>query len=229
MRAPAPANEAARLEALKRAAILDTPPEPVFDDLVQLAAHVCHTPISTVTFIDADRQWFKARLGLPDRQTSRDISFCAHAILDSTPLIVADATKDRRFADLSNVTGDPHIRFYAGVPLRDRDGFALGTLCVIDRTPRQLAPEEERMLCILARQAEHYIGLRQAGQNLRDALMKVKMLSGLLPMCAWCKRVRDDAQYWQQVDRYLSTNLDAEITHSICPECLEKVERDAQI
>ena len=218
MRAPIPANESARLAALRSAEVLDTGPEAAFDDLVQLAAYICGTPMSTITFIDRYRQWFKARLGLEDSETSRDISFCAHAILDHGPLIVRDATLDRRFASYSNVTGDPHIRFYAGVPLRDRDNVALGTLCVIDRQPRDLDAAPERAPAILAAQAARQLELRKVGMKLRQVLSEVKELSGLLPICAWCKKVRDDESYWSSVDAFLTRCLDARITHSICPE-----------
>ena len=160
MRAPYAANEVNRIRALQRAAILDTPPEPVFDELVELAAHVCHTPISTVTFVDADRQWFKARLGLPVSQTPRDISFCAHAILGDEPLIVPDATKDRRFAGMPAIAGGPCLRFYAGAPLVGSKGYAVGTICVMDREPRTLSEDQRRALRTLAAQAVSYLELR---------------------------------------------------------------------
>jgi len=132
-----PANEAERLEALLSYEVLDTPPEQEIDDLVHIASQICGTPISMVSLIDSDRQWFKAKCGpVPFRETPRDISFCGHAILSSDLFIVADARLDARFADNPLVTGefagDPKVCFYAAAPLLDHDGLALGTLCVVD-------------------------------------------------------------------------------------------------
>ena len=132
MIAPHPENEQARVEALRRYEILDTDPEAPFDDLVELAAQLCQVPIALISLIDPLRQWFKAKTGVGVCQTSRDIAFCAHAILQRDIFEIPDALGDDRFASNPLVTGEPHIRFYAGVPLIDRDGYALGTLCLID-------------------------------------------------------------------------------------------------
>lgn len=162
MPAPLPANEIARLLALRSCGLLDTAPEVDFDDLAQLAAQIFHVPFSAVSFVDADRQWFKARVGLPTCQTSRDDAFCAHAILDPTqPLVVPDATLDPRFADSALVTGEPYIRFYAGAPMVTRDGLALGSLCVKDIIPRQPTPGQVDALVRLARQAMRLVEARQ--------------------------------------------------------------------
>ncbi|WP_052738366.1 response regulator [Robbsia andropogonis] len=168
-----PANEAARIAALERLALLDTEPEIAFNDIVQLAATVCDTPIALVSLIDRDRQWFKARIGLDATQTHRDLAFCAHAILQPEALtIVLDATADARFSGNPLVTDEPGIRFYAGAPLRSPDGHALGTLCVIDTKPRSLddksglAPftaAQQQGLLALARQATALIQLRELG------------------------------------------------------------------
>jgi diguanylate cyclase (GGDEF)-like protein/PAS domain S-box-containing protein len=158
---PRPENELQRLKALHRYQILDTAPEAVFDDLVQLAAQICQTPIALVCLIDAERQWFKSNLGLTVTETARDIAFCAHTILQTKPLIVPDALSDERFATNVLVTSKPHIRFYAGVPLVTADGFALGSLCVIDQVPRELSSEQCRVLEILACQIMTQLELRR--------------------------------------------------------------------
>lgn len=162
MPAPLPPNENERLAALRACGLLDTVPEPAYDDFVRLAALICRVPISAVSLIDADRQWFKASLGLSACQTGRDVAFCAHTILSPEKLLVVpDATLDPRFADNPLVTGEPHIRFYAGAPLVNREGFALGSLCVIDREPRTLNEGQLDALATLARHVIREIETRQ--------------------------------------------------------------------
>ncbi|NJK61010.1 MAG: GAF domain-containing protein [Oscillatoriales cyanobacterium SM2_1_8] len=152
MKAPLPRNEAIRLVALKQCNILDTPPEPEFDDLVQAAAVMCDVPVVLISLVDETRQWFKAKVGMALPETPRDTAFCAHAILQNDVLVVEDATEDPRFADNPLVTGEPQIRFYTGVPLTTRDELNLGTLCVIDFVPRTLPPDKLTGLKALARQ-----------------------------------------------------------------------------
>ena len=161
MNAPIPENEAARLAALYRYQILDTDPEPAFDDLANLAAYICSTPIASIGLVDADRQWFKAKVGLEIAQTPREIAFCAHTILEPEVLIVPDAKLDSRFANNPLVTFDPGIRFYAGIPLTTYNGYAIGTICVMDRQPRQITSQQVEALKALGRQAIAQLDLRQ--------------------------------------------------------------------
>jgi len=176
--APLPANERERLKALLRYEILDTDSERHFDDLTLLASHICQTPIALVSLVDKDRQWFKARVGLSVSETSRDVSFCAHAILQPNLFIVPDATEDARFADNPLVTSEPKIRFYAGMPLFTSDGkHALGTLCVIDRVPRELSATQKGEIEALARQVQALLELRFRLQQERH-LARIDSLTG---------------------------------------------------
>ncbi len=164
-----PADESARLDALRSYDILDTPPEAGFDDLARLAADVCGTPMALVTFVDADRQWFKAAVGVNLDATPRDVSFCAHTILGSELLTVADAAADPRFADNPFVVGEPHVRFYAGAPLIASGGHALGAICVIDRVPRELTAPQQSALTALGRQVVAQLELRRSANPVSAA------------------------------------------------------------
>lgn len=154
-------DEPQRLESLRQYAVLDTPAEAAFDDLTELAAHICEAPIALISLIDENRQWFKSKVGLEASETSRDVAFCAHAIHQPDLFIVPDATLDERFADNPLVTGEPRIRFYAGAPLLTPDGHALGTLCVIDYQPRELRPDQQRALRVLSRNVMGQLELRR--------------------------------------------------------------------
>ena len=138
--APIPPNESARLESLRRMLLSCAPTEASLDHVTHAARRIFGTPIALISVVDSDRLWFKSCVGLNVRETPRDISFCGHAILESTPLIVEDTLLDPRFADNPLVTAEPRIRFYAGRPLRNSENFALGALCIIDYEPRKLSP-----------------------------------------------------------------------------------------
>lgn len=167
--APKPENEQQRLSALLRCRTLDTEAERAFDDLTELAARLLDVPIAIVSLVDAERQWFKSIVGLPVSETPRSQAFCAYAILADEPLIIRDATKDERTADNPLVTGEPGIRFYAGIPLRVGSGELVGTLCTIDTTPREPTPEQIRDLESLARQAASQLDLRMKIHELEQA------------------------------------------------------------
>jgi GAF domain-containing protein len=164
-----PQNDARRLKVLWQYEVLDTVPEEVFDDLVELAGAICEAPIALISLVDEARQWFKARVGIDAQETTRDVSFCGHAILQPGMFIVPDAAKDDRFKDNPLVTGEPHVRFYAGVPLITPDGHALGTLCVLDKQPRELNEDQLKALRLLARLVVGQLELRRHARELAKA------------------------------------------------------------
>jgi signal transduction histidine kinase len=176
MQPPLPTGETDRLAALYELDVLDTPPEQDFDDIVSLASTVCGVPVSLVSLIDADRLWFKAKIGTDVIETSRDLTFCAHAILGRDLLVVPDARQDVRFADNPAVEAEGGIRFYAGAPLTTSDGFALGTLCVIDTEPHRLGVEQLQALRALARQVTAQLELRRYTTALANTTARLQEL-----------------------------------------------------
>src|ERR1043166_7812054 len=167
---PVPPNEAERLRALQTYKILDTNPEERFDQLTRLAALICGVPISLISLIDSDRQWFKSRFGLDVQETPRAQAFCTHAIMQPDLFVVPEATKDERFADNPLVTGDLNIRFYAGEPLAARDGHVLGTLCVITHVRNTLTEPQMEALKIVGKLVIANFELRRDLQELKDGL-----------------------------------------------------------
>jgi GAF domain-containing protein len=163
---PIPLNEPERVADLHGYEVLDSPPEEVFDSLTLLASEICATPIALITLIDSDRQWFKSKVGVTIAETSRSISFCAHAIMGEDLLIVPDTAADKRFAANPLVRSHPRIRFYAGAPLVNRNRHALGTLCVLDRVPRKLTREQCDGLRTLSRQVMAQLEFRRSLRRL---------------------------------------------------------------
>ena len=157
-----PKNENLRQQTLDELKILDTLAEEEFNNIVKIASEICKVPISLISFVDKDRQWFKAKIGLNTSETMRDIAFCAHAINSPNELFeVKDALKDERFFDNPLVTADPKIRYYAGAPLVDKNGLAFGTLCVLDDKPRMLNGHQKEMLDILSKQVSKQLEIRK--------------------------------------------------------------------
>ena len=243
MTPPKPVNEQQRLATLRGYEILDTEPEAAFDDLTFLASYICQTPIALISLIDADRQWFKSKVGVSITETSRDVAFCASTILQSDVFIVPDASEDERFADNPLVVSEPRIRFYAGAALMT-DGQAVGTLCVIDRVPRTLSPEQLEGLQALSRQVQAQFELRRnlkrlgeslaardrvehekerTLQELKAALANIRTLEGLLPICLSCKKIQDPKGIWQPFEYYVRAHSEAKVTHKICPDCSKAI------
>ena len=201
-------DESARLAALRKYKILDTDPERAFDDLTLLASHICATPIALISLVDAERQWFKSRIGISIAETSRSVSFCTHAIKQRELYVVHDTTSHDIFRDNPFVTAENGIRFYAGAPLVTPEGHALGTLCVLDNVPRSLNDQQVEALLALRRQVEAQLELRtnlfelnaslkardQAEHErerlideLRGSLDNVRRLSAMMPYCSGCQ------------------------------------------
>jgi len=184
-----PQDEEARLKTLRSLNVLDTPSEERFDRLTRLAKRMFDVPIALVSLVDENRQWFKSCIGLNASETSRDISFCGHAILGNEIFIIPDAIKDKRFSDNPLVLNDPHIRFYAGCPLRYLDGSMLGTLCIIDTEPRVLNKEDLDALKDLAELAEHELMAVQLATldeltNISNRRGFIKLAQNSLDICA---------------------------------------------
>ncbi|HTN75166.1 MAG TPA: SpoIIE family protein phosphatase, partial [Pirellulaceae bacterium] len=174
--APTPADEAERMADLQALRILDTPPEDRFNRIIRLAKGILQVPIAYIALVDRDRQWFKAKCGVTVDQTGREESFCGHAILQKEPLVIPDARLDPRFHDNPLVLGPPHVRFYAGHPLKGPQGHNVGTLCVVSPEPRELSPHERALLGELAAMAEHELSLHDVIESQRELLQTKQAL-----------------------------------------------------
>lgn len=167
---PAPTTDRARVAALQKYAILDSEPEQAFDDLTLLAAYICKTPIALISLVDEDRQWFKSKVGMSLSETPREIAFCHTAIQQSEVMVVPDTLQDERFRNNPLVVSEPRIRFYAGAPLITEEGYALGTLCVVDRTPRDFGVDQKEVLQALGRLVLAQLEFRRNLILLKEAL-----------------------------------------------------------
>ncbi|MEP6669789.1 MAG: GAF domain-containing protein [Chthoniobacter sp.] len=212
-----------RVEALRDYAILDTAPEEGFDDISRLASLLCGAPIVLITLLDLDRQWFKSRIGWEVTETPLKQAFCAQTIRQKKVFLVPDAMEDERFAGSPLVLGAPYIRFYAGAPLITPDGVPLGTLCIMDRMPRQLTEKQKEALAALARQVVALLELRRALSGQRAAEEETATLRDLLPVCGGCHRIRDDEQYCHELEGYFARHSGTKFPHGICPECAERL------
>ena len=212
--------ERLRVEALHSYQLLDTASEAAFDDLATMAAELCDVPIAVVSLIDAHRQWSKAAHGCPRGEVERELSFCTHAIESDEALVVPDAQQDPRFCDNMMVVGEPYIRLYAGQPLIDRDGHRLGTLCLIDRKPRELDSSTRKVLDQISRQVVHLMELRRSNRLLKECLDRVGQIAELVPMCSHCHSVRDGEDEWQRIEQYFRDLNGTRFTHGVCPACL---------
>lgn len=217
-----PANEQERLSALYEIGILDTMPEEDFDHITMIASELCQAPMSLVSIIDKERQWFKSAVGVNVTETPRELSFCAHAILNPDELfVVPDSRKDERFHDNPYVTGEPHVAFYAGVPLVTESGHALGTLCVLDKKPKELSDHQKRSLRALANQAAALLELRRKSALLNKREQMLMDTNAALERFAYvaahdlrspCNRIQALAELLQQ---YLNGDLSPEAAELI--------------
>jgi GAF domain-containing protein len=178
MNAPLPLDEAERVRTLHEFDILDTKAEKVFDDLTRLATYICRTPMAAISLIDSDRQWFKSAVNIHVPETPRDVAFCAHAILEPGTLVVPDALNDVRFKDNPFVAAEDGVRFYAGAPLTTTEGYKLGTLCVVDKVPRQLSDGQLAALRVLSRQVTAQLELRREIKELRTRVKNLELSTG---------------------------------------------------
>jgi len=208
-----PENEAARQEAVLRLNLLDTPAEERFDRIVRLTRRLFDVPISYVSLVDHDRQWFKSRIGIDTVSTTREISFCGHAILQDKPLIIPDARKDMRFAGNPLVIGEPFVRFYAGQPLRDPTGHKVGTLCIVDQKPRIFASHELELLHELTTLVERELELGDLIQAQGEAIKAKDALAE--SQSALAKTVEELQVSKQQAEEMLHSILPVELADEL--------------
>jgi hypothetical protein len=211
--APVPANESERLKVLYECSILDTLPEPGFDDLTSLASAIFDVPIALVTLVDIERQWFKSAVGLSVSQTPRAFSFCAHVIAEQKPIVIHNALEDLRTFNNPLVTGSPFIRFYAGIPLITHDGFGLGAFCIIDSKPREFNQVQVDVLAKLASQVVKQLEFRRSSRRLTKAMAQSQARESL--MSRLIQETHDNIQILDLDGNILETRDDGISTDTI--------------
>jgi GAF domain-containing protein len=217
-----PAPEQARLDALRRYGILDSEPERRFDDIAKLAAAALDMPIAMVSLVDEDRQWSMATVGIARGEVPRAQSFCTHAITQDWSLVIEDASVDARVHATTLVSGATQARFYAGAPLITPEGHRVGTVCVIDKTPRTLARRELDILSGLARQTIELLEHRLTAARLGEAQQRLQTMATLIPICSHCRKVRDEGNHWLTLERLVQAKTGSRFTHGICPDCVRE-------
>jgi GAF domain-containing protein len=215
-------TEQSRLDALHGYGILDSEPERRFDDIAKLAATALDMPIAMVSLVDDKRQWSMAAIGIPRGEVPRAHSFCTHAITQDWTLVIDDASVDARVNATSYVSGPTQARFYAGAPLITPEGHRVGTVCVIDRTPRSLARRELEMLAGIARQTIELLEHRLTAARLGAAQARLQTMATLIPICSHCRKVRDEANQWLTLERLVQAKTGSRFTHGICPDCVRE-------
>lgn len=222
-----PLDDADRLEALRRSGLLDGDPNPTLDRLTRLASRILDAPVSLVTLIDRDRQFFASQVGAAEPWASRresplSYSLCKHVVAERRAVVIPDTAGDERVRDSDAVT-ELGVRAYAGVPLVTADDHAIGSFCVMDGRCRDWCDDDLDILRDLAGAAMSEIELRTAVRALDAALGRVRTLRGLIPICTSCKNVRDDEGFWQRVEQYVTDHSDATFTHGLCPDCIDEI------
>ena len=212
------------MTTLHRYEILESVSERTYEDIVKLAAHIIEAPIAAILQIDDGDHRLKSSVGVRGAElfSMHTKSFCQETMHEQDVLVVEDAAMDERFLQNPIVTSGQQIRFYAGAPLAMPDGLGLGSLCVMDTRPRRIARREKEMLQSLARMVMTTMELHRVSDALASEVLKVKNLTGLLPICSGCKNIRNDGGYWQRVESYVQENSSAEFTHGMCPSCAQK-------
>ena len=205
-----PDDEDERIQKLLKYRILDTDAEELYDDLTAIAAHICGTQTAIISFVDVTKQWFKSRIGIEATEHPREVSFCAHAILQSEVMVVPDARKDERFAHNPLVTEEPYIRFYAGAPLVSPEGHAVGTICVLDREPQSLSTQQISMLEAIARQVVSQLEMRLMVQKIQQEKAEKEKMSAELQQANIIleKRVQARTEAIRYKNRHLERTLE---------------------
>ena len=229
MNFPTPENEQERVELLRKLDILDSLAESSYDFIVGVASRLFDSPVAFISFLDENRQWFKATVGLEVKETPREVAFCNYTILNENILVVEDMQQDDRFKNNPFVKDDPSFRFYAGFPITLGDDLRIGTVCVLDNKPRTFSENDKMLLKELAEHVTDLIKIRKISDELREKNREVQELQKLIPICSWCGKIKDDQNYWQSVESYISQQQHSKITHSICDDCSKNLTEDMEL